>query len=90
MERRLREELRRDLHAQALSQNTAAKALFNIPSFKDSEFEVWIAAVGNAFHGAGILPLLRITNYRTDAEAPNDMRQTVQGYPEWLTGWSQS
>ena len=34
----------------ALSQNTAAKALYNIPPFKDNEFEVWLAAVGNAFH----------------------------------------
>ena len=57
---------------------------------KDNEFEVWLAAVGNAFHGAGILPLLRITNFRSDVEAPQDLRQTVQAYPEWLTGlaWS--
>ena len=74
----------------SISQNTAAKALYNIPPFKDNEFEVWIGAVGNAFHGAGILPLLRITNYRSDLEAPQDLRQTVQAYPEWLTGlaWS--
>ena len=78
------------MQAISISQNTAAKALYNIPPFKDNEFEVWLGAVGNAFHGAGILPLLRITNYRSDLEAPQDLRQTVQAYPEWLTGlaWS--
>ena len=86
----LREELRRDIQSNSLSQNTAAKALYNIPPFKDNEFEVWVGAVGNAFHGAGILPLLKITSYRSDSEAPDNLRQAVQAYPDWLVGlaWS--
>ena len=72
----------------ALSQNTAAKALYNIPPFKDNEFEVWLGAVGNAFHGAGIPPLLRITNFRSDVEAPHDIRQTALALPgvaHWIS-----
>ena len=36
------------MQAISISQNTAAKALYNIPPFKDNEFEVWLGAVGNA------------------------------------------
>ena len=68
------------MQAISISQNTAAKALYNIPPFKDNEFEVWLGAVGNAFHGAGILPLLRITTTDLILRPPK-----IYGKPSKLT-----
>ena len=55
-----------------VSQVSATGALSGIPRLRDKDYEIWLTAVGDAFYGAGLYPLFKVSAVREDALAAQD------------------
>ena len=68
---------------QGLHQSSVTRALFSIKPLVEKDFEVWLQSVSDAFYGAGLFPMYRLSAFATDAMAADaDRTHYMQVPPE--------
>jgi hypothetical protein len=75
------------LRAQALasvaSHSLVARALYDLPTLTEKDYEVWLTALGDALYGAGMEALFTVTARQRDEEAPPQDVVACGLYPDW-------
>ena len=70
MEARLLQRLRAGRDGfQGLNQSSITRALFSIKPLVEKDFEVWLQSVSDAFYGAGLFSIYRLSAYPSDVLA---------------------
>jgi gag-polypeptide of LTR copia-type len=80
-EERLRARLRSKYQ---VSQATVNTVLAGIPQLRDRDFDLWMTAVGDAFHGAGMYSLFVVTQVQEDSAAPPRDLERCRRFPPWM------
>lgn len=76
------------LRAQALasvttSHSLVARALYDLPTLTEKDYEIWVTALGDALYGAGMDALFTVTSRQRDDEASPQDVAACGLYPDW-------
>ena len=69
-----------------LSEASVGRALFSIKPLVERDFEVWLQSVSDAFWGAGLFAMFRMSAFSADAQAAQEDRARYGEIPDPIKG----